>query len=379
MKLISCFLILSLIVSCSSTEDVPFVVEGNVRNSGDKTIYLEENKPGRERPVILDSAQLDKNGHFKLNARSKDESLFSLRIGQGMFPFAIIVNDSKKISINADLARGDNTYSVQGSKASQEILDFDQRLSRQGRAMYMLTMTMDSVGQNAPSDSIGQRTLDSTRNALYSQYQTVATQLKDYTKNLINNSNSPTLIIYAFDLLQRMFSQFQMKAFNPTETVAIVNSVSSRFPENAAVKEWKKKTGTSKAPDFALPDTSGRTVSLSSFKGKYILIDFWASWCGPCRQENPNVVSAYNQFKNKNFTILGVSLDQNRDAWLKAIRDDGLYWNQVSDLKFWNSEAASLYNVSGIPYNFLVDPDGNIIAENIRGPELISTLSSILK
>jgi peroxiredoxin len=379
MKLISYVLLISILASCSSTEDVPFVVEGSVRNAGAKTIYLEENKPGKERPVILDSAQLDKEGHFKLNARSKEESLYSLRVGQGMFPFAIVVNDSKKITVDADLARHDNTYSVQGSKASQEILDFDQRLSRQGRAMYALTLVMDSVGRNAPSDSISQRRFDSTRNALYTQYETVATQLKDYTKDLIDKSNSPTLIIYAFDLLQKMFNQFQMKAFNQTETAAIVNDVSSRFPDNAAIKEWKKNKGPAKAPDFSLPDTSGKTVSLSSFKGKYVLIDFWASWCGPCREENPNVVAAYNQFKNKNFTILGVSLDQNRDAWIKAINDDGLAWNHVSDLKFWNSEAASLYNVTGIPYNFLVDPNGNIIAENIRGPELMSTLGNTLR
>src|SRR3954470_17009831 len=192
MKPISCLLFLSLLASCSSTEDVPFVVEGSVRNAGAKTIYLEENKPGKERPVILDSAQLDKEGHFKLNARSKEESLYSLRVGQGMFPFAIVVNDSKKITVDADLARKENTYTVQASKASQEILDFDQRLSRQGRAMSALTMAMDSVGQNSPSDSASQRTFDSTRNSLYTEYETVAAQLKDYTRNLIDKSNSPT-------------------------------------------------------------------------------------------------------------------------------------------------------------------------------------------
>ena len=110
------------------------------------------------------------------------------------------------------------------------------------------------------------------------------------------------------------------------------------------------------APEFAQNDKDGKSIALSSFRGKYVLIDFWASWCGPCRRENPNVVKAYNQFKDKNFTILGVSLDQptGRDRWLKAIADDGLVWTQVTDLKFWNNEVSTLYGVRAIPQNFLV-------------------------
>lgn len=135
------------------------------------------------------------------------------------------------------------------------------------------------------------------------------------------------------------------------------------------------------APEFTQNDSLGKPVSLSSFKGKYVLIDFWASWCGPCRQENPNVVKAYDQYKAKNFTVLGVSLDRpdGKQAWLQAIKDDGLTWNQVSDLKFWNNEVATLYGVSSIPGNFLIDPDGKIIAKDLRGEELEQTLEKLLK
>jgi peroxiredoxin len=133
------------------------------------------------------------------------------------------------------------------------------------------------------------------------------------------------------------------------------------------------------APDFTMNDTTGNPVSLSSFRGKYVLVDFWASWCGPCRAENPNVVKAYNEYKGKNFTILGVSLDKTKDAWEKAIKDDHLAWNQVSDLQYWDNAAAKLYGVQAIPANFLIGPDGKIVAKNLRGDALENELSKILQ
>jgi peroxiredoxin len=133
------------------------------------------------------------------------------------------------------------------------------------------------------------------------------------------------------------------------------------------------------APEFAQADTNGNVVKLSSFRGKYVLVDFWASWCGPCRHENPNVVKAYNAFKGKNFTILSVSLDQpgKKDAWLKAIHDDHLTWNHVSDLKFWNNDAAKLYGIQAIPQNLLLDPDGKIIAKDLFGDDLEKKLTEL--
>ncbi|TWJ03457.1 peroxiredoxin [Mucilaginibacter frigoritolerans] len=133
------------------------------------------------------------------------------------------------------------------------------------------------------------------------------------------------------------------------------------------------------APEFAEADTSGNIVNLSSFRGKYVLIDFWASWCGPCRHENPNVVKAYNHYKGQKFTIIGVSLDRPnaKDKWLNAIHKDGLTWTQVSDLKFWNSKTAGLYAVRAIPQNFLIDPNGKIIAKNLRGDDLEEKLEEL--
>lgn len=138
------------------------------------------------------------------------------------------------------------------------------------------------------------------------------------------------------------------------------------------------KIGT-QALDFTQNDENGKPVSLSSFKGKYVLVDFWASWCGPCRRENPNVVAAYNAFKEKNFTVLGVSLDQNKESWLQAIKADGLTWTHVSDLQFWSNAVAQLYRISSIPANMLIDPDGKIIARDLREAALHATLKELLQ
>lgn len=133
------------------------------------------------------------------------------------------------------------------------------------------------------------------------------------------------------------------------------------------------------APEISLPNPEGKIVPLSSMKGKYVLVDFWAKWCGPCRHENPNVVSAFQKYKDKGFTVYGVSLDRNREEWLQAIQQDKLTWTHVSDLKYWQSEAAKTYNITGIPFSLLLDPNGVIIAKNLRGAALHQKLEEIFK
>lgn len=148
----------------------------------------------------------------------------------------------------------------------------------------------------------------------------------------------------------------------------------------ARIAKVKKTQEGAPAPDFTQLDPNGKPVKLSDFRGKYVLLDFWASWCGPCRRENPNVVKAYNAYKDKGFTVLGVSLDKpdDREKWLAAIEKDGLPWTQVSDLKAWENEAAKLYEVNAIPMNFLIDPNGNIIAKYLRGDALEAALKKVM-
>ncbi|MFD2582425.1 redoxin domain-containing protein [Pedobacter vanadiisoli] len=172
-----------------------------------------------------------------------------------------------------------------------------------------------------------------------------------------------------------------------TEIESLYKKLSTTLKNTQKAKAFKKSLYNKEAaaigkiaPDFTQNDVNDKPVHLSDFRGKYVLLDFWASWCGPCRKENPNVVVAYQKYKDKNFTVLGVSLDQpgKKDAWLAAIKADGLPWTQVSDLQSWNNAAAKLYQVSSIPQNFLIDPNGKIIAKNLRGEALTEKLAAIL-
>jgi peroxiredoxin len=173
---------------------------------------------------------------------------------------------------------------------------------------------------------------------------------------------------------------------NPEEIEPLFNDLSPQIRNSKAGRDFAEKIETAKAtsqggylPDFAQPDTSGKIVRLSSFKGKYILVDFWASWCMPCREESPGLVKAFNAYQDKGFTILGVSLDKNKESWLKAIHVDKLHWTQLSDLKYWDNDVVKKFDIRFIPQNMLLDPSGKIIARNLCGDELSEILAKIFK
>ena len=351
--------------------------------TGTAPVIVLEEMPfgGTARPVLLDSALLGKNeGYVELKGNGREEGVYQVVVENG--PVLLLVNDASKIEVSLDLARKDNSYTVEGSEGSRRLQDFITHYDVKAGVIGDVFSEIDSLKQFGGSDSLLIAATNRKNEAL--------SRLNDYMKDFISKTEDPAVSLFVLGLSSRSLQvdEFEkaldaaVKKFPEYKTLAQLKTTyemqrAREQTEQAAHKQgaWVGK----QVPDLALPSIAGNIISIRSFRGKYLLVDFWASWCGPCRHENPNVVKAYNEFKNKNFTVLGVSLDTGRVAWAKAIKDDQLSWTHISDLQMWNSKAVELFQFDGIPYNLLVDPQGKVIAEGLRGEELEQKLNEVLK
>ncbi|HEV2355825.1 MAG TPA: TlpA disulfide reductase family protein [Puia sp.] len=304
------------------------------------------------------------DGMFTLTGHISEPNLYEVNFLAAKKKFPLFIGNDKIVMTGSvdDL----QTLKTEGSQSNDDFTEFQELFNP-----YFARLNMVMGLLHSPEGAARQ---DSLYRVFKGLSDSVFLSLDGFIKQKANSYVSAFVLVVVNQLTDDVAAQQRrLHSLSP----AVQQSFYAQYLQKQLDDAQVGAVGTQEI-DFTQSDTAGRAVSLSSFKGKYVLVDFWASWCGPCRMENPNVVSTYRKFKDKNFTILGVSLDKARAPWIKAINDDGLAWTQVSDLKYWYNEAAAKYHIQQIPQNLLVDPSGKIVARNLRGPALEAKLCELL-
>jgi peroxiredoxin len=361
-KIIYLILVLGFIASCSS-KTPHYVIKGKIDGSDSVTFYIQKRVAGKF--VAIDSA-VSKKGNFIMKGGSvKHPEMVQFVAGKSNKRTSFYLENAE-ITITGNL---DSLFKakISGSKTEDE----NNRLKNSHKALtddYAKIVSKYEDARKTGSDGEEYRKMmDSIQNGEISLY-------KNFIKTNPSSYVTPAVLISL---------SYEME---PDEIESAVNGLDTALVALPEIQNLKERVKIMKsvgigqnAPDFTLNDPDDKPVTLSSkFGPKLLLVDFWASWCGPCRQENPNVVKVYNEFHKKGFDIVGVSLDREKTDWLKAIKDDKLTWTHISDLQYWNSAAAKLYAVNGIPANFLLDETGKIIGKNLRGEDLYRKVSETL-
>ena len=337
-------------------------IEGSLSGLPDGTVVsLRDQNPEQTTPIATATAS---GGKFTMKGNLPASNLYYLNYpGTEQRLFLFLEPGMVKLSGHKDSLL---TARVSGSRAHEAFSVFNEEFS----ALFGKVSALAQQLNGGKADSSG---------TLRKQYEETVADINRRTDDYIRRYDQSVVAPFAILVMSQLTEDLTIMEGRYALLKAPARE--SFYGQMVAKTLSDAKAGAvgSQAIDFTQNDPEGKPVTLASFRGKYVLIDFWASWCRPCRDENPNVVSAFEKFKSKNFTVLGVSLDRSKEPWLKAIADDRLTWTHVSDLKFWNNEVAQLYRISSIPQNLLVGPDGKIIAKNLRGPELHRQLESLIK
>ena len=366
--LLSCFI---AIVACNQTssQSKGFTLKGKITNANGATVYL--NKMEASGLTLTDSAKISDDGKFELSGLVDEPTLYSLMINNQNIVLALS-NDA--IDITGALPDFVNNYEVFNSEDSRSIKSFVKNLIQ--------TQTQsDAINKRfLEAQQKGTANIDSVREVLTKEFGQITTAAATEQKAFVaKNKNNLAGVFGAnylnprtdYDALKTLLEHLQKTKPTSKYTTQLASSLAP-FAASQNVALGKV------APEINLNTPEGKLVALSSLRGKVVLIDFWASWCGPCRKENPNVVRIYSKYKAKGFEIYGVSLDKDMNAWKEAIAADGIGWVQVSDLKYWGSAAAKLYGVQGIPQTFLLDKNGIIAARDLRGAALDAKIGELM-
>ncbi len=366
------FLVLAaaaLFQSCETGEGADatgYLLKGKMANASGTTVFLDK-WDNLTTATPVDTAIISKEGDFTMKKPITGRGLYMLRVSQER-TWLMVLEPGAEVTFDGDL-NDVMKYNFTGHQSTVVLNELIKNMGNTNRRVGEINQEF----MNAQYSGADQASLT----ALQNEYIQLQTGMVESLKTFADTVSDPLLAIFAVSNLSveenaAFLKQVTDKALQKDPNLALAKEIAAK------VSETSKISVGSAAPDFSLKSPTGETIQLSSLKGKVVLIDFWASWCKPCRAENPNLVKTYEQYKDKGFTIYSVSLDKELDAWVNAIKQDNLTWQyHGSNLLFWNCPVVRQYNVNSIPAAFLIDKEGNIIAKNLRGVALEQKLAEV--